>query len=346
MFRPNISKILLFRKTIAKIPMKISLPLIFTAPVIVVVIVLSTIAYLEANSAVNDLMAQNLVQIQDHIEERLDDLLNLPSRIQRVNANLIRQDHLNLKHLRSWRHTLFEQAQAFKGLSSITWGSADGRSVGIVNHPDKNGGDYYDFLKIAGLPDTTAAIVVGDVVGHGVAAAMLMATARGILLSRCRTPGSLADLLTHLNNQLVNDTGGERFMTMLLMALDADKKEMRWASAGHDTPLVYDPIDDRFHEFKGSNLSLGLMKKAEYEEHAFTDVKSGQIYMASTDGLWEAFNGDSEMFGKDRIRDLIRRCADLPAQEICEKINAELSDFLGDTSPDDDLTFVIVKIEK
>ena len=121
---------------------------------------------------------------------------------------------------------------------------------------------------------------------------------------------------------------------------------MCWASAGHDGPLVYDQIDDRFHELKGSNLSLGLMKKAEYEEHTFSDVKTGQIYMASTDGLWEAFNGDSEMFGKDRIRDLIRRCADLPAQEICEKINAELSDFLGDTSADDDLTFVIVKIEK
>jgi hypothetical protein len=97
----------MFRKTVAKIPMKLSLPLIFTAPVIVVVIVLSAIAYIEANSAVNDLMAQNLSQIQDHIEKRLDDLLNLPNRIQRVNANLIRQEHLNLKHLRSWRTTLF-----------------------------------------------------------------------------------------------------------------------------------------------------------------------------------------------------------------------------------------------
>jgi serine phosphatase RsbU (regulator of sigma subunit) len=675
MFRPNVSKIFMFRKTVSKIPMKISLPLVFTAPVIVVVIVLSAIAYMEANSAVNDLMAQNLVQIQDHIEERLDDLLNLPNQIQRVNANLIRQDHLNLKHLRSWRHTLFEQAQTFKGLSSITWGSADGRSVGIAHHPDKTGfeftikdeetgpdlyeyysddhgrlnksptkifpydprnrpwykaaiqadkstwtdpyarvhkdrtaitlalgyaqpfrdsngrligvmnaeltlndithfleklsigrtgkaflldqrgrliatssgvpltdtrsfpvvasasadrqiaraaaflekefesykaidgryqlrlkinrkpylmmispsehetgltwliatlvpesdflssikagryrsikigviaviatllfgivlaaiaiwpmldliayvskvgqgqldqelkleysaefvdlskkinamtadlrdrmrlrhslalaqevqqnllpsgtpdikgldiaahatycdetgGDYYDFLKIAGQPDTTATIVVGDVVGHGVAAAMLMATARGILLSRCRTPGSLAELLTHLNNQLVDDTGGDRFMTMLLMTLDAEGNEMRWASAGHDTPLVYDPIDDRFHDLKGGNLSLGLKKKAEYEEHIFADVKSGQIYMASTDGLWEAFNGNGEMFGKDRVRDLIRRFADLPAQQICERINGGLSDFLGDTSPDDDLTFVIVKIEK
>ena len=71
MFRPDVSKILRFRKTISKIPMKISLPLVFTAPVIVVVIVLSAIAFIEANSAVNDLMAQNLSQIQDHIEERL-----------------------------------------------------------------------------------------------------------------------------------------------------------------------------------------------------------------------------------------------------------------------------------
>jgi len=142
MIRPDISKILMFRKTVAKIPMKLSLPLVFTAPVIVVVIVLSTIAYIEADSAVNDLMAQNLAQIQDHIEKRLDDLLNLPNRVQRVNANLVRQDHLNLKHLRSWRTTLFEQAQAFKGLSSITWGSADGRSVGISYHPNKDGYEF------------------------------------------------------------------------------------------------------------------------------------------------------------------------------------------------------------
>ena len=643
--------------------MKLSLPLVFTAPVIFVVIVLSAVAYLEANSAVNDLMAQNLIQIQKHIEERLHDLLNLPGRIQRVNANLIRQDQLNRKHLRSWRTTLFEQAQAFKGLSSITWGSADGRSVGIARNPDRNdfdftikdeqtgpdlfeyytdshgrmnryptktvpydprsrpwykaailankstwtepyakvykdganvtlalgyaqpfrdsngrllgvmnaeltlndishfleklsvgrtgkafvldqhrrliatssgvpltdsgnypviasasadrqiaraaaflekefksyraiegryqlrfkirgephllmvspsehetgltwliatlvpetdflssiktgryrnikfgvvavtatllfgivlavislmpmldlvayfnkigrgqldheitleystefvdlskkinavtadlrdrmrlrnslalaqevqqnllpsgtpdvqgldlaghatycdetGGDYYDFL-----------IVVGDVVGHGVAAAMLMATARGILLSRCRTPGNLAELLTHLNDQLVDDTGGERFMTMLLMTVDAERGEMRWASAGHEAPLVYDPAEDHFHELNGGNLSLGLSKKAEYNELIFSNVKSGQILMASSDGLWEAFNTNQEMFGKDRVHNLIRRYADLSAKEICDRINAELSNFLGDAHPDDDLTFVIVKVK-
>jgi len=215
---------------------------------------------------------------------------------------------------------------------------------GHATYCDETGGDYFDFLAIAGQPDTTAAIAVGDVVGHGVAAAMLMATARGILRSRCRTPGTLADLLTHLNSLLVEDTGGDRFMTMLLMTVDAKRKEMCWATAGHDTPIVYDPAMDQFSEFSGSGVSLGLVKGVTYEEHLFTDVQRGQVIMALTDGLWEAFNEDGEMFGKDRVRNLIRRFANLSAAEINDRINAELSHFLGAKSPDDDLTFVIVKV--
>ena len=210
---------------------------------------------------------------------------------------------------------------------------------------DETGGDYFDFLKIAGLPDTTVAIAVGDVVGHGAAAAMLMATARGILRSRCRTTGMLADLLTHLNNQLVEDTGGDRFMTMMLMTIDAQHREMRWATAGHDLPIVYDPADERFIELTGNGLSLGIERGVEYEEHLFSDVKPGQIYMALTDGLAEAFNRDGEMFGKGRVRNLIRNFSNLSADEITKRINRELARFLGGKSPDDDLTFVIVKVK-
>ena len=216
--------------------------------------------------------------------------------------------------------------------------------TGHATYCDETGGDYFDFLTIAGQPDTTAAIAVGDVVGHGVAAAMLMATARGILRSRCRTPGTLADLLTHLNSLLVEDTGGDRFMTMLLMTVDAERKEMCWATAGHEPPIVYDPASDHFSEFNGSGMSLGLVKGVAYEEYLFNEVQPGQVIMALTDGLWEAFDKDGEMFGKDRVRNLIRRFANLSAAEISERINAELSRFLGAKSPDDDLTFVIVKV--
>ena len=119
---------------------------------------------------------------------------------------------------------------------------------------------------------------------------------------------------------------------------------MRWASAGHDAPMVYDPAADRFQTLNGSDLSLGLKKKVQYEERLFSDVKPGQIYLASTDGLWEAFNARGEMFGKERVRKVIRCIADLSAKEICDQINAELSNFLGDANPDDDVSFVIVKV--
>jgi sigma-B regulation protein RsbU (phosphoserine phosphatase) len=266
------------------------------------------------------------------------EFVDLSNKINAVTADL--RDRMRL------RHSLALAQEVQQNL--LPSGTPDIPGLDLAGHAtycDETGGDYYDFLKITGQPGTTATVVVGDVVGHGVAAAMLMATARGILLSRCRTPGSLAELLAHLNNQLVNDTGGDRFMTMLLMSVDAERREMHWASAGHDAPIVYDPAADRFQTLNGSDLSLGLKKRAEFEERIFNDVKAGQIYLASTDGLWEAFNASGEMFGKDRVRDVIRRCADLSAREICDRINADFSNFLGNTHPEDDLTFVIVKVK-
>ena len=75
---------------------------------------------------------------------------------------------------------------------------------GHSTYCDETGGDYYDFLDVAGLSENSVAIALGDVMGHGVAAAMLMATARGVLRSRCQEPGSLSDLLNHMNQ--INQT--------------------------------------------------------------------------------------------------------------------------------------------
>ena len=231
------------------------------------------------------------------------------------------------------RHSLALAQEVQQNLLPAETPKIDGLDIaGHATYCDEIGGDYFDFLKIAGLPDTTAAIAVGDVVEHGVAAAMLMATARGILRSRCRMPGSLNELLTHLNNELVEDTGADRFMTMLLMTIDARRSEMRWVTAGHDVPIIYDPAEERFIELAGNGMSLGL------------DVRPGQVYMALTDGVFETFNKKGEMFGKDRVRKLIRDFANQSASEIIERINVELSRFLGGTRPDDDLTFVIVKV--
>jgi len=112
--------------------MKISVPLLLAAPVLGVVLILSIIAFTEAKSTANELMAQHLARIHDQIEKGLKDFLNLPKQIQRLNTNLIEEGLINLDNLRAWRPVLFEQAQVFDGLSSITWVSADGHLPG---HP-------------------------------------------------------------------------------------------------------------------------------------------------------------------------------------------------------------------
>jgi len=216
---------------------------------------------------------------------------------------------------------------------------------GHSTYCDQTGGDYYDYLDVRGLSDTTVAIAVGDVMGHGVAAAMLMATARGILRSRCDEIGSLGKLLTHMNRHLVKDgTDTVRFMTMLLMTLDGRGRQMRWASAGHDPSVVYDPERDSFVELKGGGIPLGIHDDWEYEEYAFDDVRSGQVYMVATDGVWETSNVAGELFGKDRVRELIRAKARLSAAEINEQIRAEVTRFRGSGGLDDDITYVIVKV--
>ena len=132
-------------------------------------------------------------------------------------------------------------------------------------------------------------------------------------------------------------------MTMLLMTLDSKRGEMRWASAGHDPPLVYDAGSDNFLELVGGNLPLGVMDGTTYDEYTLADVRTGQIFLAGTDGIWETADSGGEMFGKERLCELIRRDARLSAAEISQEIRGAVERFRGDRKQDDDITFVIVK---
>lgn len=220
------------------------------------------------------------------------------------------------------------------------------RGLDIAGHStycDETGGDYYDYLEIADISNSTAALVVGDVMGHGIAAAMLMATARGILRSRCTESGSLGALLGHLNDLLVEVTGGARFMTMVLLTIDGAQGTLRLASAGHDPPFIYDPVADDFIELDEGGLPLGIMAGEEYAEATSDSLPVGAIVMASTDGVWEAQNENQEQFGKDRIHEIIRTNAHRSAQEIGDAIRDAVQSFCGEARQLDDITFVVVR---
>jgi sigma-B regulation protein RsbU (phosphoserine phosphatase) len=189
-------------------------------------------------------------------------------------------------------------------------------------------------------------VVVGDVVGHGIAAAMLMASARGILRSHVGETPSLAELLVQTNEHLVEDVGvgSGNFMTLLVLSLDRAGGKARWASAGHDPPFAYDPTADAFMASGRGGLALGLMDGVTYPEHELPPMRPGQVILVATDGVWETFNESQEMYGKERLREFIRRNAAASADEIADRLLAELEAYRGDASQDDDVTYVVVKV--
>ncbi|OQY03366.1 MAG: hypothetical protein B6I25_08155 [Planctomycetales bacterium 4572_13] len=218
--------------------------------------------------------------------------------------------------------------------------------AGNSTYCDQTGGDYYDFLDVMEFSETMVVTALGDVMGHGVAAALLMATARGILRSHSNESDSLAHLMTHLNEHLAKDgIRSGRFMTMLLCSIDSKSNKMHYVSAGHDPPIVYDPRTDVFTELELGQVPLGIMEHVEYEENVYSQVRSGQVFMMATDGVWEMQNEEGTQYGKEHLCEFLRENAHLSASEISRRLYEVLDQFRGNVKQDDDVTFVIIKVQ-
>jgi sigma-B regulation protein RsbU (phosphoserine phosphatase) len=209
---------------------------------------------------------------------------------------------------------------------------------------DAAGGDYYDFLKVDALPPSCAVIAVGDVSGHGIASAMVMASARAVLRSRCHDAASLPELLAYMNREIVEDSSAGRYMTMLLAAVDGPARLLRWTSAGHRAPLLLDPEAGSFRELQGADVPLGVIADARFHEHAHAGLRAGQLMLLATDGLWEAANSAGEAFGLKRLASVMGANRQRSAADICAAIALALLEFCGTMSQRDDISFVVVKI--
>ena len=211
---------------------------------------------------------------------------------------------------------------------------------------DEIGGDYFDFLWRRDSKKGPFSVVVGDISGHGVDSALLMTTARAFLRMRASQPGTISEIITAMNHHLTQDvleTG--RFMTLFYLTIDPEKKRLDWVRAGHDPALVYDPVRDDFEELKGNGLALGVNEGFDYEENHRNGLANGQIIAVGTDGIWEAVNRDGEMFGKERLRNVIRKNARAEAGDILSAVYDELNQFTLGQKTEDDITLVIIKVD-
>lgn len=210
---------------------------------------------------------------------------------------------------------------------------------------DETGGDYYDFIDVGALEGEPGrvAIVVGDVTGHGIAAALLMATARAMLRSRIAGAGSIASLMDDVNRELTRDSDAGRFMTTCFMIVEAGTRKLRWVSAGHDPALLYLPESDTFEELGGEDIPLGIEGSWSFREHDRTGPPPGAVLVIGTDGIWEARNPEDEMFGKERMREAIREAAGGSAEAIATHVAERLAAFCGTAPQKDDVTLLVAK---
>jgi len=180
-------------------------------------------------------------------------------------------------------------------------------------------------------------------VGHGVAAALLMTTARALLRCRASQPGGLSQMINDVNRILCMDTSESgSFMTLFFMLIDSHREELQWVRAGHDPAIVYNSSTDSFDELKGKGTAIGVDEQWSFQDY-HCKWEPGQIMLIGTDGIWETYNRSGEKFGKERGKQIIREHRRSSAQKILNAIVERLSAFRKNISPQDDVTLVVLK---
>jgi sigma-B regulation protein RsbU (phosphoserine phosphatase) len=209
---------------------------------------------------------------------------------------------------------------------------------------DETGGDFYDFMENLDERGSRLAIVVGDGSGHGVSAALLMASVRAALRTRAAKPGTPAEILSEVNRLVGRDTGETgHFVTLFYLEIDAAKKTLRWVRAGHEPAWLIDPQSGGATQLKGEGMAVGVDLDSDYPENTRELLHSGQVLFIGTDGVADSRNPAGERFGTERVISLLLQWSSLSSDEIVGRILDALSEFRGAAKQEDDVTLVVIK---
>jgi serine phosphatase RsbU (regulator of sigma subunit)/DNA-binding NarL/FixJ family response regulator len=213
------------------------------------------------------------------------------------------------------------------------------RMAGLNELCEDASGDYYDFLD---LPDGRVACVVGDVSGHGLEAALVMAQGRACLRALFRTVGDLSEVVEHLNEALAGDLTRGRFMTLFLATLDRASGRMDWLNAGHQPALLFRGRTGEIEGLPATGLVLGVVGGAEYPPGPPVTLGHEDVLLAYSDGATEARSPDGVLFGEERVARALERRGRSAPSEIIDGLRADLLEWTGGRPLKDDLTLIAV----
>jgi len=213
------------------------------------------------------------------------------------------------------------------------------------------GGDYYDFFVLG--PERVA-VLIADVSGKGTSAALYMAELKGLVLSLSQIYQSPRQLLLEVNRIISENLDTRSFITMTYGVIDLSARVLTFARAGH-TPLLYLPGDcvgGDIRVLTPSGLVVGLRipgaqeKFADLLEEARIELHTGDVFVFYTDGISEAMNPASDLFGDSRLGSLVAEHGHLETGELRERILREIESFVDGADQHDDMTMILIKVEE
>jgi sigma-B regulation protein RsbU (phosphoserine phosphatase) len=216
--------------------------------------------------------------------------------------------------------------------------------AGVCVYCDETGGDYFDIIEFPGNIKKVA-VVVGDVVGHGIGAALLMTTVRALLRSRIALSRKLDQVFNEVNELLCLDTGQSgNFVTLFCLEIDKSLNSISWVRGGHDPALVFSPKTQEFEELKGNGIALGIDADCKFEYNEIQINGQERLILLMSDGAWEVENETGVQFGKERIKQIILIKSYLSPEALLQVIVKEIDAFKGNQALHDDITLALIKI--
>jgi sigma-B regulation protein RsbU (phosphoserine phosphatase) len=217
--------------------------------------------------------------------------------------------------------------------------------LGVCRPARTVSGDFYDYVE---LSHCRLALAFGDVSGKGISAALVMATLHSIVRTQLSVlaqgngePGvSTAEMVARVNTQLFTGTSPEKFSTLFFGAYDESDSVLSYSNAGHLPPVLIRGGEIRRLDVSG--MVVGAFPQARYESST-VELKSGDLFVAFTDGITEPENPYGEEYGERRLFDLLIREAGRPVQEIIEKAMREVIEWTGQSALQDDMTMLVAR---
>ena len=201
------------------------------------------------------------------------------------------------------------------------------------------GGDYYDYIPVN---EHTIQVVIADVAGKGVPAALLMAATAAAVQLEVSEKRGLLDVVNRLNNGIHSVSDGNRYVTLVLANIDALSRSFRYVNCGHDPALLFQAKTRDVIPMNSSCFPVGMFDSEACEVNR-ADLAAGDILVLYTDGITEAENSQGEEFGMERLTAVIQRNSSLSAEELMDNILQSAEDFCQGVGFNDDATVLVVK---